>query len=112
MAIVFVYEPQNDPHSTARNAGWFDDSGRTLPSWFDRDLVEDPPKQLVVAQPAFFLDDDVIFPMVGPGGRSLITVTVYHPLMFDDADLIFSPIAIRRLDPPDRYLKNEVIRTR
>jgi hypothetical protein len=105
MAIIYAYEPEY------RYAGWFDADSRTVPQWFDRDLVEDVPKKLAVLETELFLDDDVIFKMEGPTGESLITVIVFPSLFLDD-DLIFHPVAMRRLGPPDRYLKNEVIRVR
>jgi hypothetical protein len=94
-------------------AGWFD-AQRTVTAWFDDELIngaEIVPKQLATLWAPFVDDDDVIFKMEGENGESLITVIVF-PAMFDDEDLIFSPVAIRKLEPPDRYLKNEIIRTR
>ncbi len=88
--------------------GWFD-SGRMVTAWFDKELVyvtEVIPKQLAVFYPTLFLDTDTIFQ------PPPITVIVYHPVMFSDDDLIFHPTAMRKLDAPDRYLKNEVIRVR
>ena len=109
MAIHYVYEPQFS------YAGWFDDSGRTNASWFDRDLIEldasgvpgepDHPKTLNFFQMPFYDDPDLYF--VTPP----ITVVVF-PGLFLDPDLIFSPVSMRPLFPSDDMLKNEVVRIR
>jgi|SRR5215468_3968863 len=125
--------PVIPPATTWTPAGWFD-AQRTVTAWFDDDWVkiaERIPLQLVELLPGFFSDPDVFIsgvenvphplPSPGPGGprpplppqyQPHITVEVYHDARFNDEDAIFHPVAIRKLDPPDRYLKNEVIRIR
>jgi hypothetical protein len=102
MALVYAYEPEY------RKAGWFDNSARTAPQWFDRDLVEDPPKNLMIFAPDLFLDDDIFF---ADAHAPFIRVELL-PALFDDADLFFIPSSVRALDVPDQMLRNEVWRVR
>jgi hypothetical protein len=100
MAITYCYEPENF------YSGWFDRPGRSIPSWYDIDLIETgTPKTLnIFTMP--FVDDDDLFLVTPP-----ITVVVF-PGLYLDPDLIFSPTSMRPLFPPDDMLKNEVTRIR
>jgi hypothetical protein len=103
MAFVLVYEPQY------RNPGWFDDSGRTVTSWLDRDVANDTEVITAITLgmiDASFYDDADAFFVLPP-----ITVVVF-PELFLDEDLFFHPATMRALDAPDTFLKNEVIRIR
>src|SRR5262245_60306445 len=100
MALVYVYEPQY------KNAGWFDDSARVKSSWFDRDIIDDVITTLVMFEVSLFVDDDDVFFVPPP-----ITVEVF-PELFLDKDLFFVPMALRALNHPNAYLKNEIRRVR
>lgn len=105
MGIKIVYEPAYVA------TGWFQGSaGITPQSWCDRDLTSDIGGGggvivLEILEPPFVNDPDDIFQ------PPPITVEL-TAAFFDDADLIFTPIAVRALGPPDQMLKNEVRRIR
>ncbi len=110
--IAEIYEAEyryGDPNTAPplTPPGWFD-AQRTVTAWFDDEWVlkvERIPLQLVIANAGLLLDGaDEFFPWT-------VTVIVL-PSLFVDDDVIFHPIALRKLDPPDRFMKNEVIRRR
>jgi hypothetical protein len=100
MAILKLYENE----FAYNKYGWFDGEF-TIPGWVDHEWGDSNPILLATADAGIFLDDDTFFQ------PPPITVIVL-PALFDDGDLIFNPVAIRKLDPPDMYLKNEVRRIR
>lgn len=134
MATQVIYEQQYFL------SGWFEDSGKTLQSWWDRDLASGTPGTvpivipLDILEPGFWDDPDVIYlldgsrgtpfppPPVGPGH---LPATFLPPLgppsgitvwlvadFFNDDDLFFHPMSMRALGPPDQFLRNEVRRIR
>jgi hypothetical protein len=100
--MFYVYEPQY------RFTGWYDDSGKTAASWFDRDLTSDSSGTtitLVVAQASFFVNQSVIF------APPPLTVEIF-PALFVNQSIFFQPTSVTALDAPDQMLKNEVKRVR
>jgi hypothetical protein len=122
--MQFLYEPQY------ALSGYFDDSGKTLPAWWDRDITSDNGPDgfpVVIAlnllEPGFVDDPDVIFLLDGGPGTPISqlppgvppTSGIWVQLVanfFDDDDLFFHPMSVRALDAPDYFLKNEVRRIR
>jgi len=128
--MQFLYEPQ------LALSGWYDDSGKTLPSWWDRDITTDNGPEVLpyphpivtpldLLEPGFVDDPDVVFLLDGGPGTPIPvqhlppgfvpTSGIWVQLIanfFDDDDLFFHPMSIRALDAPDQLLKNEVRRIR
>ena len=102
MALSYVYEQQTFA------SGWFDDSGRTNEAWWDQDItsLNGVMITLDVLVPGFVDDLDTIFAITEP-----VTIVVF-PGLFVDEDFFFVPASARALGPPDKLLKNEVIRVR
>jgi hypothetical protein len=110
MGIKIVYEP------SIFVSGWYEnENGLTPQSWYDRDLTSDIDDGsggggggvilIDILEPPFFDDDDEFLAMPP------ITVEVL-PGYFLDGDVFFIPMSVRALGPPDKMLKNEVIRVR
>ena len=99
--MQYVYEPQYFI------SGWFDDSSRAMQSWFDRDITATNgiAPNLDILEPVFFDNENTIF--TPPPITVELTASFY-----DDPDLIFVPMAVRALGPPDQLLRNEVRRIR
>lgn len=122
-------------------SGWFDTTGQTLPAWWDRDLASGTPGsppvviRLDFVEPGFvdnevLPDGNVIYPLDGGEGTPFPAPPIGPDHMppgftptsgvwvwlvaeyFKDDDLFFVPMSVRALQPPDKYLKNEVIRIR
>lgn len=128
MGIKIIYEPAYVA------SGWFQNSaGITPQSWWDRDLTSDIDDgsggggggviPIIILEPLFVDDDDLIHLLDGSPGTPIAqlppgvppTAGIWVELtasLYEDADLIFTPIAVRALGPPDQMLKNEVRRIR
>lgn len=119
MALKYVYEPQ------FYVSGWLDDAGATIPSWLDRDVLNDTIIPLDLVFPGFVDDEDTFFLLDGGPGTPIpvpdlppgFTPTSgiwawFEAGFFDDEDLFFVPAAVRALDAPDKLLRNEIIRVR
>jgi hypothetical protein len=98
MASTIVYEPQY------KLSGWYDDSGKTPDSWFDRDL-SGTVITLGLLQPAFFQNQSIIFT------PQPLTVEIL-PAFYVNPNIFFHPTSVSALDAPDQMLRNEVKRVR
>jgi hypothetical protein len=98
MAITIIYEPDKNI------GGWFEDSGLTMASWFDRDLYGTV-IPLVTIFPGFVRNVSTIF-VPKP-----LTVEIL-PALFVNQNIFFKPVSVRALGAPDQMLKNEVRRVR
>lgn len=87
--------------------GWVDKSGLTPPSWWDHDLTSTNGAviNIMIVELPFLDDPDVIFTM--PPIKYEIL-----PSFFVNQNIIFVPMSVRALGPPDQMLKNEVRRRR
>jgi len=99
MATKIVYEPQY------MLSGWFDDSGSSMDSWFDRDLGNTVIISLVQMFPPLLVNQSIFFT------PPPLTYEVLPALLVNQS-VFFQPTSVTRLDAPDQMLKNEVRRLR
>jgi hypothetical protein len=98
MATKIVYEPQYV------DTGWFDDSGMSMDSWFDRDLAGTV-LLLVRAEPPFFYNTSVIYQ------PPPITMEALAGFFLNESTF-FQPMSVRIISKPDQMIRNEVRRLR